>query len=153
MVHSKKISTKLLIRFSGIFLILFGLIVGALSLSFRHLSISSARDNAISLAKTIRDGITSLMYLGVIQNREIYLERVMETQGHGGIKKLKVIRGEKVIRQFGQPREHEKPETDLEFEVLQTGVLAERITEFTEHPIYELVIPYRATSKGRVLYK
>ncbi|MDX2472005.1 MAG: diguanylate cyclase [SAR324 cluster bacterium] len=149
-MHTKKISTKLLIRFSGIFLVLFGLIVGALSLSFRHLSISSARDNAISLAKTIRDGITSLMYLGVIQNREIYLERVMETQGHGGIKKLKVIRGEKVIRQFGQPREHEKPETDLEFEVLKTGVLAERITEFTEHPIYELVIPYRATSKGRV---
>jgi len=146
----KSIRTKLLVRFAIIFFLLFAAVVTTLSLSFRHLSLSTAKANAMTLAKTIRDGITSLMYLGVIQHRDIYIERLMETQSLGNIKRIKIIRGDKVIAQFGQPREHERPETDLEFKILETGEVQERLTEFREHPLYELVIPYKATTQGRV---
>ncbi len=146
----RSIRTKLLVRFSFIFMLLFALVVGTLFFSFRHLSIASSKNSALILAKTIRDGITSLMYLGVIGQRDIYLERIKETQEDGNIKKIKVLRGEKVIKQFGQPRVFEVPDQEIEFQVLKTGKMAERLDEFHTNPVYELVIPYKASSKGRV---
>ncbi|OGH00960.1 MAG: hypothetical protein A2600_03690 [Candidatus Lambdaproteobacteria bacterium RIFOXYD1_FULL_56_27] len=150
MGQSRKIQFKLVFRFSITFLVLFMLIFGTLSMSFRYLTLSAAKENALSVAKTIRDGITSLMYLGVISQRDIFLAGMMDTDTLSAIKKLKVIRGSRVIAQFGAPHKAEAAETAMEFKVLETGEMQEELLEGFSSPVYNLVIPYKASAKGRI---
>jgi len=150
MAKSRKIQFKLVFRFSLIFIILFILVFSAFMLSFRHLTLNAAKANAYSIAETIRDGITSLMVLGVISQRDIFLQGLTDVEGLTSIKKLKIIRGQVVINQFGPPRANEVAETEMERQVFVTGETQEHLTEGFGTPIYELVIPYKASAKGRI---
>ncbi|MDT8445346.1 MAG: diguanylate cyclase [bacterium] len=150
MSQSRKIQFKLVFRFSIIFLILFLLIFGVLSMSFRYLTLKTAKDNAQTIAKTIRDGITSLMVLGVIDQRDVFLKGMMDTETLSDIRKLKVIRGQVVIKQFGMPHAIETAETDMEKQVFVTGEMQEQLVEGFDAPLYNLVIPYKASEKGRI---
>jgi|GEM_PF-5487823 len=150
MKYTQSIRFKLVLRFSVIFVVLFTVILTVMFLSFRHLTLEASKENARSIAKTVRDGITSLMVLGVIHEREVFLAGLMDTDVLSDIKSIRVIRGEPVIKQFGAPREEEKASTSMEFEVLKTGEIQEQLVEFVRQPEYSLVIPYKASSKGRI---
>ncbi|MCP4296173.1 MAG: diguanylate cyclase [Proteobacteria bacterium] len=150
MKEKKTISKKLFFRLSVIFLILICLIITIAFFSLRKLAIDTSKENALSMAKTIRDGLTSLMVLGVIDKRDVFLAGLSETDVLSGAIDIKIIRGDPVIAQFGPPKENEKAETEIELNALRTGKIQEQFNEFVKPPFYRVVVPYKAESKGRI---
>ncbi len=150
MKEKETISKKLFFRLSGIFLILICLIIIIAFFSLRKLAIDTSKENALSMAKTIRDGLTSLMVLGVIDKRDIFLAGLSESDILSGAIDIKILRGEPVIAQFGPPKENEKAETEIELNALRTGEIQEQFNEFSRIPFYRVVVPYKAESQGRI---
>jgi diguanylate cyclase (GGDEF)-like protein len=137
-----------LILKNGLILLVFLIItVGIVAFFFRKSTIDSSRENALAIAEVVRSSLTSFMVMGVIDRRDIFLEQVRKTHG---IESLKVIRGKSVVEQFGRGHELEIPLNEIEKEVLELGVMRERILESKDKVIYELVIPYKASSSGRI---
>lgn len=138
---------RLVLKIGLILVILLVLTAGIVALFFRKSTIDSSKENALTVAELVRDSLTSFMVMGVIDKRDTFLEQIRKTKN---LEYLRVIRGEAVVRQFGKGMEDERAVTPLEKEVLKTGRIKERLFESKERVIYELVIPYRASSKGGV---
>jgi len=138
---------RLILKIGFILVFLLILTVGIVGLFFRKSTIDISKDNALTVAELVRDSLTCFMVMGVIDKRDTFLEQIRETRN---LEYLRVIRGKAVIEQFGKGKEGEQPVTPLEKEVLRTGKIKERLFESRDRVIYELVIPYRASSKGRV---
>lgn len=147
MIRRNTIKGKLVLRFSGIFIFLFLVIQLVVLFNFRKSAIESSRLNALTVAELVRDSLTSLMMLGQMQNREIFLNQIKSTQG---LRDVRIIRAQPVIEQFGPPLNNEVPEKDLEFEVLKTGEMKSRLSENMSEAVYELVIPYKAEPDNKV---
>ncbi len=137
-----------LILKNGIILILFLLItVGIVAFFFRKSTIDSSKENALAIAEIVRSSLTSYMVMGVIDKRDIFLDQIKQTHG---VESLRVIRGRSVIKQFGKGRRLEQPLTEMEKEVLKLSKMRERVLESKDKVSYELVIPYKASSRGPI---
>ena len=141
------IKTRLIQRFSVLFLLLFIVVQGIALYNFREMSIRASRNRAETVAGIVRDSITSFMVLGVIQQRELFLRNIRQTRG---LKDLRILRGKPVIAQFGEPRDIERATRDLELQVLETGEMRERLVETLSDVDYELIIPFRASRGGKI---
>ncbi len=138
---------RLIVKTGVLILILFFITSALVALFFRKSVIVSSKENALTVAQLIRDTLTSYMVLGVIDRRDLFLEQIKDVYG---LKYVRIIRGEAVRRQFGRGREREEPVEDVEKEVLKTGRMMDILFENKDRVIYRLVIPYKATSTGRV---
>ena len=147
---TKTIRFKRGLKFILIFSVLLFFICGIVLVSFRQISIAASKEKAHVIAKTIRDGLTTLMKLGVIQERDYFIDSLMDTKDLKDIQKIKIIRGNKVIQQFGPPRKNEYAETTLEFSALESGQLKDEIKGNFFSPTYDLVIPYTANDYGKI---
>ena len=144
----KSIRYKLILRFTFLFVILFAVVQVIVFVNFRNSNIEASKDKAHTVAEVVRDTITSFMVLGVIGKREIFIDNIKAT---AGLKHVRVLRGLPVINQFGTPRADEYPETNLEKQVLSTGIEGIRLQENLDKVEIHLVIPYRASSKGKIV--
>ncbi len=131
----------ILIRIGLLLLLSFVLTGAALLYVFRSSAISSAKEEALTIAELVRDTLTSYMIMGVIDKRDEFLSRVREMKG---VKEIRVVRGPSVVKQFGYKTEFELPRDELEKKVLEEGRLREFIKESPEEAIYRVVIPYKA---------
>lgn len=147
MKRFRSIRSKLIFRFTVLFVFLFLLVEGIVFYNFRRMSIEAARDKAEAVAEITRDAITSFMVMGTISNRDIFLNSIKSSQG---LNEVRIIRGNPVIEQFGPPREIEKPRNDLERNVLESGETGAYLDEGISQVQYRLVIPYRASAEGRI---
>ncbi len=138
---------RLILKTGSVLFIFLIITVGVVGFLFRKSVIENSKENAITIAEIVRDSLTSLMVLGVMEQRDTFLDQIKVTRG---LERLRIIRGPAVIKQFGAGEEKENPITPLEKEVLVTGKIKDRLVENKEWVIYELVIPYRATSGGKV---
>ena len=138
---------RLVLKTGFLLLVLFVLTVGIVAFFFRESVINSSKENAMTVAEIVRDTLTSYMVLGVIDKRDLFLQQIKETHG---LEYVRVIRGEAVKKQFGKGMDEEEPENPLEKEVLQTGKIKSLLLEDRDRVVYQLVIPYKATSTGRV---
>ena len=138
---------KLILKTSILLLVLFIITVSMLSYFFRKSVITSSKENALTIAELVRDTLTSYMVLGVMDKRTFFLEQIRETQG---LEYVRVIRAEAVKKQFGEGLKEEQPVDELEKEVLKTGEIMDILFEDRERAVYKLVIPYTASSTGRV---
>ena len=140
----KSLKWKILFRISIILLVLFVVIQILDFINLRELSIKSAKDKAYTIAYTVRSSLTSLMKLGQIKNRDIFIKSLENVKNVEGIK---ILRGEPVVRQFGEGRSYEKPTDNLEKSVLSTGKLSETLSEDINSVKYKIVIPYKAENE------
>ena len=137
-----------LILKNGIILVIFLILtVSVVAFFFRKSTIDSSKENALAIAEIVRSSLTSYMVMGVIDKRDIFLDQIRQTHG---VESLRVIRGESVIKQFGKGRGLEQPIKEIEKEVLKLGEIKERILESKDKVSYELVIPYKASSRGAI---
>ncbi len=138
---------SLILKTGTVLLVLLVLTVGIVAYFFRKSTIESSRETAQIVAKLVENTLTSFMVMGTMDRRDVFLDRIKEIYT---IEYVRVIRGEAVIRQFGKGSRNGEPIKDIEKLVLETGKVAERVLESKDKVLYELVIPYRATSTGRV---
>ncbi|MBK3331586.1 diguanylate cyclase [Persephonella atlantica] len=144
----KSIRIRLLIRISILLFILF-LINQILEYkSFREVNINHVKNQSFIVAEIVRDSLTTLMEIGKIDKRELLLNNIKLQ--HRNIEEIRVVRGDKVIQQYGEGREEEKPKTEAELKVLQTGKPYERLDERFDKVSYVLIIPYKAEPIGKI---
>ncbi len=137
-----------LILKNGVILLIFLVItIGVVALFFRKSTIESSKESALAIAEIVRSSLTSYMVMGVIDRRDIFLDQIRSTHG---VESLRVIRGQSVIEQFGPGNAHEQPIKEIEKAVLKLGKMRDRILESKDKVVYELVIPYKASSKGPI---
>ncbi|MDH5750787.1 MAG: methyl-accepting chemotaxis protein [Deltaproteobacteria bacterium] len=147
MIKNRSIQAKVLLRFSLYFLFFFVVTQLVFMISFREFSTRSAQNKATLIAELVKNNLTSLMKLGLIQMRDEYLNPLLS--GHD-INEIKVFRGHKVQELFGTPPNFVKPRDNFETQVLNTGKENVRLNEGLLTATYQIVIPYLSTNEGAV---
>jgi len=131
------------IRLLAIAFLLFVLFVATGGYFFRKIVLNESKSKAETISELVRDTLTSYMVMGVMDRRDEFLNRIKQVPG---VERIKVIRGESVVKQFGAGMASEVPEDDLEKEVFIKGKAIEQLHENFEKITYRLVIPYKAES-------
>lgn len=147
---NKSLKIKIISRIIILLVILFITIGTIFALSFRQESINEAKIRSKTVANIVRDSLTSLMVMGVIHKREIFIHRLKKALKQVDIQKISIVRGNPVNEQFGSGFQNEKPVTADEKYVLATGKKVEKLHEMFSFVKYSVVIPYKATSTGAV---
>ncbi len=114
-------------------------------LSFRHFSISSAREHIRTSAEIVRVSLTEAMINGVIHKREQFLSRLAEVQG---LQTARVVRGPLVEQQFGTGLSREQPADGAEQGVLKDGKPFYQVLENGSEVRFRGTIPFVATNQG-----
>jgi len=144
----KSIRSKLLLRVAVLLFILF-LVNQILEYkSFREVNINHVKNQSSVIAEIVRDSLTTLMEIGKIDKRDLFLSNIKLE--HRNIEEIRVIRGDKVVQQYGEGSENEKPKTEAELRVLQTGLPYEKLEETFDKVSYVLILPYKAEPINRI---
>ena len=127
-------------------LMLLGLAVATIinvSLNFRDYSINSAIDKAKTTATIVKDGLTAHMVNGIMDKRQYFLEQI--SANNDEVKSLWLVRGKKVIDQYGKGFNDETMRDAIDTKVLNSGKMYKKITEKAGEAILRVTIPYIAT--------
>ena len=116
--------------------------------NFRAYGINNIDNKATVLAKTIEHSLTSQMQTGVISQRQIFLDKLVDLPT---IDKIWLSRSKKVIELYGKGYNNEVPKDDIDRKVLATGQEIKVIDEkIFSNSTYRVTIPYKATSEGSI---
>lgn len=100
-----------------------------------------SKQRAHVISELVRDTLTSYMVMGVMDKRDSFLNSI---RGLPGVKEIRVVKGEAVVKQYGYRWRWELPLDEVDKLVLRSGkpytVLKEGISEVS----YRIVIPYKA---------
>lgn len=145
---SKSSITKKLITRLAILLLATAMAIEAVfAISFREQGVKFALSKANTVAYLVRDGLTSLMVMGVIKDRVSYLQRLEHIKG---VESIHIARGPVVDAQFGPGLPIEQPRDNLEKLVLLTGRSVYKVYETPSKVLIRDIIPYKASSNGIV---
>ncbi len=127
--------------FVGIAIVLLAAIVTVSLYSFREFSLRGAMERARTAAEIVRVSLTESMVNGTINKREQLFTRV----AHGaGLAEVRVVRGPKVIQQFGKGFANEGERDEIDDAVLKSGVAEYLSTTGPDGPVLRATIPYIA---------
>ncbi len=115
--------------------------------NFRELSKQSIENQALAHAKLVRAGLTAHMKGGIMDKRGYYLDEIRQLDN---IKSLEIVRGASVMAQFGEGLVYEKPVDEITAQVFASKQPLFIIDEFTLSPTIRAIIPYIASSDGRL---
>ncbi len=141
------IKQKILSRITVMFLVATVAIIFIVSFNFRDYGVASAKEKAGVMAELVKTGLTSHMVNGTMDQRDFFIDGISNLKD---VEDLWIIRGDKVIKQFGPPREMEKPRDEIDKEVLKTGKAKIIFKEESDHAKLRVTIPYNATTKDRI---
>jgi hypothetical protein len=136
---------KLLLIVTVMLLLLMTAIVVNVAINFRDYSYKSALDKASSTAKYVRDGLTAHMVNGIMDKREFFLNNI---KNHKDIQDFWIIRGKKVIEQFGPGFKNEGARDSIDKEVIESGEMHYKIIETADKATLRVTIPYIASAYG-----
>ncbi len=142
-----KLKLKMGIRMMILSLSLALVSVGSLFYSIRTFSEKTALQNAELLSQSVIAGLNAHMINGIMDKRDFYLNSIIKIKG---LNEIYIIRGEPVIKQFGPPRDKEKPRDNIDLTVLKEGKEYSEMTENLEKVEYRITIPYIAESKKEI---
>lgn len=140
-----KLKDKVLVFFVGIMAALVVVLTVISALSFRHFSLYTAERHARSVAEMVKVGLTESMINGTIDKRQQYLARLSEVPG---VQRVRVIRGQAVVSQFGPGLARESATGKGIETVLATGRESFEVVEDSGTPVFHAVIPYVADDRG-----
>jgi diguanylate cyclase (GGDEF)-like protein len=111
--------------------------------SFKNFSLKTAINQGISLANSIRDGLTAKMLDGTISERDEFLNTVIS---HQKISNFHLFRAPNVVNQFGKGTSLENRANSIERKVLSTKKIKVKLIDSFEKTILKIAIPYVASS-------
>ncbi|WP_457639995.1 methyl-accepting chemotaxis protein [Persephonella sp.] len=138
---------KFILRISLILLVILIFTIAVNAVSFRRYGIHNAEKMGTVVAQLVRDGLTAHMMTGTMSMRHYFLDQIKQIEG---IDKLWIIRGEPVIRQFGEGENIERAKDELDIKALETGKVQKQLIEDLNSVKYRITIPYIATSEGQI---
>ncbi len=113
-----------------------------ISLNFRDYSIKSAMDKSKLAANIVKDGLTSHMVNGMMDNRQYFLNQLSNSDD---IKSLWLVRSEAVIKQYGKGFNAETARDAIDKKVIKDGEIVKKIVENSKGITLRVTIPYKAT--------
>lgn len=141
------IKQKILLRITAMFIVATIAIIFIVSFNFRDYAVGAATEKAEVMAELVKTGLTSHMVNGTMDQRDFFIDGISTLKD---VEDLWIIRGEKVIKQYGPPREMEKPRDEIDIEVLKSGEEELIFNEGADSAKLRVTIPYLVTSKDRV---
>ena len=113
------------------------------AINFRDYAYKNVIEKSKMTAEIVRDGLTAHMINGTMDKRAFFLRSISNTKD---VKALWIVRGENVIKQYGEGLNSEKPKDEIDKRVLKTGKSIREIYEDTNKAILRVTIPYKATA-------
>ena len=105
-------------------------------------AINQAEDFAVSIHQMTMAGLTGMMFTGTMGQRALFLDQIKHSNN---IHYLRVVRGDAVSKTFGPGTEEEKPQDDIERNVLATGEPYSEVVDYQGQPALRVVIPALAS--------
>jgi len=139
---------KIALRVFGFAAVLIAVAILTMFLAIRYATIKAVRGEINTVAEIMRISLNAHMLLGVMDKRDFFLDSVAHLGNE--IKDIYVVRGEPTIRQFGPPRDKEKPRDRLDELVLKEGKPIETLKEGLGSVEYRRTIPLIAKDYGNI---
>lgn len=140
-----KLKDKTLVFFVSIMALLVVVLTVLSAFSFRRFSLYTAERHALSVAETVKVGLTESMINGTIDKRQQFLSRLSSVPG---VQQVRVIRGQPVVDQFGSGFAHETVHLDSAASVLKNGKDLFDIVDTDKELLFRAIIPYVANDHG-----
>jgi diguanylate cyclase (GGDEF)-like protein len=140
-----RLNTKTLVSSAVVMTTLIVVMTVLSAWSFRRFSLYMAERHALSVAETVKIGLTEAMINGTINKRLEFLERLRTTPG---IAALHVVRGPAVIQQFGPGFSMEQSRSDEEREVVAAARPRFSVVEQDDELVFRGTVPYVASTVG-----
>ncbi|WP_457626326.1 methyl-accepting chemotaxis protein [Persephonella sp.] len=138
---------KFLLKISVILLVILVFTIAVNMFSMRKYGITNAEKASRVVAELVRDGLTAHMMTGTMSMRHYFLNQIENIKE---IDELWIVRGDPVIKQFGEGSSDEKPRDNLDLEALRTGKIQKKLIESKDFVKYRITIPYTARSQGEI---
>ncbi|MBF0582964.1 MAG: diguanylate cyclase [Magnetococcales bacterium] len=113
---------------------------------FRQFSLETAREHVRSVAEIVRVSLTESMINNVIADRQQFMRRLTDVPG---LLTVRVVRGTKVVAQFGAGLPSEQAADESELKVLADGVSIFQIKDEKDRPIFRGTVAFIAQSGGK----
>jgi diguanylate cyclase (GGDEF)-like protein len=113
------------------------------TVTFKDFSIKTATSQAVSIAESVRDGLTAHMVNGTMDKRKLFLENIAK---HQHVKNLHLVRAPSVIKQYGEGFEEESKASEMEKEVIKSATINTKLVETLKDVYLKVSIPYVASS-------
>lgn len=110
--------------------------------NFKTYSIKHTTDKAISIAQTVRDGLTAHMVNGTMDKRDLFLSNIANNQN---IKNFHLYRAPSVVSEYGEGFYNETQATKIEQLALKTTSIQTKLIESSEEVTLKVSIPYIAS--------
>jgi len=111
-----------------------------ITFNLRDFSLSTAKLKAELVAQSVKNGLTSHMVNGIMDQRNFFIN---ETKNLKGIDDLWIVRSKAVIDQYGKGED--LPKDNIDKKALSTGKTQVEINEnLFGHSTYRITIPYKA---------
>ncbi|MEA3290141.1 MAG: GGDEF domain-containing protein [Campylobacterota bacterium] len=117
------------------------------SCNFRSHGIATALNKAESISEVVKNGLTSHMINGNMDQRDIFLSSISNIKN---VESIWIIRGQNVIKQYGKGKLLEKPRDDIDKKVLSSGKTKYSLNESFSKTTIRVTIPYNADTKSNV---
>lgn len=141
-----RLNTKTLV-FYGVMMTLLIVVVTAISAwSFRHFSLYMAERHTISVAESVKIGLTEAMINGTIDKRLEFLERLKSMPG---VAALHVVRGPAVTQQFGPGFQLEQITSSDEERVIEQARPIFSLIDRGGELLFRAIVPYVTTDHGQ----
>ncbi len=140
--------SKIALSLFSIMVVIFIIMLANLIYNFRNYSINTAINKAETIAQSVKHGLTAHMINGIMDNREVFLKEIENLQG---LEALWLVRGENVIKQYGNGLFNEGIRDDIDSHVLKTGKGQNELHEsILGSSTLRVTIPYIATNTGPI---
>ena len=137
---------KISLRLSAVMLSMLVLMIGLFSYGMKTMGIKDAHEKAEMAANIIKMGLTTQMLHGTMDKREDFISQIEVMQE---MKKIWLIRGDAVVKQYGEGEKNELARDDIDLKVLQTGKTeVNYVDDLFSDATYRVTIPYRASEIG-----
>jgi methyl-accepting chemotaxis protein len=141
--HKQRIWVRLVAAICLMLIVAWAIMIYWASVEQRNTAIAQAVDFSKSVHKMTMASLTGMMVTGTVGQRAVFLDQI---KGSDEIRKLQVIRGEAVTKQFGAGSNEESRTDAVEQEVLKSGKPYFQVTEDASGEYLRAVIPAIAQS-------
>lgn len=144
----KMTGSRKILTITSTMLLMFSIVViSIVTVNFRNFSQDQEIQKAETIALLVRDGLTSHMVTGTIDQQDVFLDNAKISSS---ALKVWIFRSDKVIEQYGKNNSHATPQDELDKKVIKTAKTQKTITETFNDTTLRITIPYIATAKEQI---
>jgi diguanylate cyclase (GGDEF)-like protein len=140
---------RIIIQFTTMIAFLSVIIIAMIAYNLRQAGIDSSINTAKSISEVVKNGLTSHMINGNMDQRDTFINSISNMQN---VKKLWFVRSQAVTEQYGEGRENEQARDQIDKKVVRTGVMDFKLYEnfASNETIMRVTIPYLANAEGNI---